>query len=80
MQVSVTVFDAVIKIAVISFLSLNVTQKQYRAVQLKLIQHHIKFHPDQLKRVRENEAKKFCFALNLWPPAKVKVSESGIKW
>ena len=33
-----------------------------------------------MKSVRENETNKFCFALTLWPPGKVKVSESGIKW
>ena len=30
-------------------------------------------------RVWENEVKRFCFALTLWPPAQFKVSESGIK-
>ena len=29
---------------------------------------------------RKNEASNFCLALILWPPAKVKVTESGIKW
>ena len=66
--------------SVISLLSLNLTQKQYRDVQLELLEHHVKFHPDQMKSVKENEPKRFWFALNLWPPAKVKVSESGIKW
>ena len=27
----------------------------------------------------KNEAKRFCFALTLWPSAKVKVKENGIK-
>ena len=29
--------------------------------------------------MQESEAKRFCFALTLLPPADVKVSESGIK-
>ena len=41
---------------------------------------HIKFHPDQMKSVGENEAKSLYFALTLWPPGKVKVSEIGIDW
>ena len=28
---------------------------------------YIKFHPDQLKSVWENEAMRFCFVLTLWP-------------
>ena len=36
-----------------------VTQQKYPDVQLQLLQHHIKFHRDQLKSVRENEAKRF---------------------
>ena len=47
-------------------------------MQLELLQQHIKFHPDQLKNVRENEAKRFCFSLTLWLSAKVKVSENCI--
>ena len=38
----------------------------------------MKFHTDQLKGVKENEAKKFCFAQTFWPPGKVKVNENGI--
>ena len=53
--------------------------EQSQDVQLELLHHHIKFHPDQMKSVRENEAKRFCFALTLWPSGKVKVSKSGIK-
>ena len=49
-------------------------------VQLKLLQHKIKFQPDQLKSARENGAMRFYFALTLWPQLKVKVSENGIKW
>ena len=45
-----------------------------------LLRQNITFHHDQMKRVGENEANKFCFALTLWLPGKVKVSESGIKW
>ena len=33
-----------------------------------------------MKIVPENEANMFWFALTMWPPGKVKVSESGIKW
>ena len=31
-----------------------------------------------MKSVGENEANRNCFAFTLWPPDKVKVSESGI--
>ena len=34
-------------------------------MQLKMFQDKIKFHPDQLKHVQENEANKFCFTL-IW--------------
>ena len=53
--------------------------KLYQDVSHGLLQHHIKFHPDQLKSVQENEANGFCFALTLWPPAKADVTESGMK-
>ena len=56
-------FDAVSKTAVISLVSLALTQKSYQDVQNELLQNHNKFHPDQLKSVRENEAKRFSFAL-----------------
>ena len=42
--------------------------------------HHMKFHPDQMKSVRENEANRFCFVLTMWPIDTVKVSESSMKW
>ena len=67
------------KKAVISLSMVNFTQKLYQDVQLELLQHQIKFHPDQLKRIDKNLAKRFCFVLILWPSAKVKVSESGMK-
>ena len=38
----------------------------------------IKFHPDQLKSVWENDTKRFCFVLTVWPPTKVRVNDSGI--
>ena len=60
-------------------ITLNLAQEQYQDVQTELIQHHSKFHPDLLKSVWENEAYWICFALVLWPPAKM-VSESGMKW
>ena len=46
-------FDAVSKTAVISFVSYSSTQQQNHNVQLELLQHHINFHPDQLKSVQE---------------------------
>ena len=69
MQISVKVFvlfwflDAVSKTAAISFVYLNVTQKKYQNIQLDLLQLHTKFHPDQLKSVQENEAKRFALTL-----------------
>ena len=41
--------DAVGKAVAISLVSVNLIQKQYRDIQLELLQRHIKFHPDQLK-------------------------------
>ena len=41
--------------------------------------YHIKIHPDQLKSVQENEVNRFCSALTLKPPAKIKVTETGIR-
>ena len=45
-----------------------------------MLNDHIRFNPDQMKSVWENEWDKFYFALILQPPDKIKVSESGIKW
>ena len=50
-------FAAVSKTAVITL------YMQYVDVHLELFQCHLKLHPDQLKRVWENEANRFCFAL-----------------
>ena len=55
--------DAVSKTALNSLGPLNLILKRY--IQLDLPQHHSQFHPDQLKRVGQNEAKSFCFVLNL---------------
>ena len=60
-----------------SLVTVNLTQVLCHDVQLELLQHHIKFLPDQLKGVRENEGKGFCFALILWHPDKV---TSQWKW
>ena len=49
-------------------------------IHFDLLHHQIKFHPKQMKSVEENDANRFCFALALRPPGKVKVSESGLKW
>ena len=48
--------------------------------QLELLKHFIKLHSDQLTSVCENETKMLCFLQTLWPSAKVKFIESGIKW
>ena len=63
--------DTISKTAVISLVSLNLTWKQYQDIQFELLQHHINFHPDHLKHVWENKAKRFCFVLTLWPLVKV---------
>ena len=63
----VSVFDMVLKTAIITLVTLNLTPKKYYYVQLELLQKQITFYPDHLKSVQENEAKKFCFALTLWP-------------
>ena len=58
--------------------TINPTERRkYQDVQVELLQQQIKFHPDQLKSAQENEAKRFCFVLTLWPPAKVKVRKSA---
>ena len=51
MHANVKLFEAVSKTAVISLLSLNLTQNLYWDVQFDLLQHHIKLHPDLLKNV-----------------------------
>ena len=33
-----------------------------------------RFHPEHIKNVEENEANRFCFALTLRPPARIKVT------
>ena len=43
--------DAVSKTAVIPRVSRNFSQKLSQHVQIELLQHHIKFHPDQMKSV-----------------------------
>ena len=58
------VFNTV-KQQVISPDSTNLIKKQYQNVQLNLLQHNIKFHPDQLKSEPESDANKPGFALNL---------------
>ena len=51
--------------AVFSLFSLNVTQNSIRIFNLNCS--NTEFHADQLKTVQENEVKRFCFALTLWP-------------
>ena len=51
--------------AAISLVSINLTKKSPQDVQLELHHHHIKFHPDQMKSVGENEVKRFYFVLTL---------------
>ena len=52
MHANIEVLYAVSKTSVISFVSLNLTQKYNQNVQLKLFQLHIKFHPNQLKSLQ----------------------------
>ena len=54
-------FDAVSRTAIISFCLLNLTQPE-------MLQHCIKFYPDQLKSVWDNDANSFSFALTPSPP------------
>ena len=42
---------------------MNITQKKSQSAQLELLFHHIKFYPDQIKSVRENEANRFALYL-----------------
>ena len=58
-------FDTVCKTAVVYLISINFIQKQSHDVQLKFLHHHIKFHLDQMKSMRENEANRFCLVLTL---------------
>ena len=46
--------------AAIPIFLIDLTQKKSQDVQLELLHHHIKFPPDQMKSVHENEA--FGFA------------------
>ena len=65
MRANTKLFDAVSKTVVISLESINFTQTYYQDVQLELVQHNIKFQPDQLKRAQENEANRLGFVLTL---------------
>ena len=58
-------FDAVSKTAVISLVLINLTQKYCQDIYIELLYDHIRFHPDQLTIVQENEANMLCFALTL---------------
>ena len=73
-------FLTVSETEVICLASLTLTQQYYQDVQLEVLPHHLKFHPDQMKSVGENEAIRFYFALTWCPQDKVKISDSGIKW
>ena len=66
MHANIKLFDAVSKTAVISLVSINLTQILLKYVQLELLHHHIKVYPNHMKSVRENEANRLCFALTLW--------------
>ena len=68
--------DTVSKTAVISLLSLNLTQKQFQNVQLKLLQHHIQISSWSAEKCGRKWSQYFA----LYPPGKVKVFGSGIKW
>ena len=57
--------DAVIGTAVIFLIYVNLILKSYQDIQLKLLQLYIKFRPDHLRSVRENETNRFCFLLTL---------------
>ena len=74
------VFNAVSKTAAVFLDYANITQNQYKNVQLELLQCLTKFHPVQLEIIKENESKSFCFAPILWAPVEVKVNGSSIKW
>ena len=55
----------------------NLTQNWYQNIQLELLQHHVKFHPNDLKSVQENEANRLCLC---WPcdPSQGQVIETSI--
>ena len=57
-----------------------VKQNQCHDVQPDVLQQHISFNPDKLKRVCENEESRFCFVLLLISPVEVKVHETDEKW
>ena len=80
MHANAKFWHAVSKTAVFPLVSINLIQKKSQGVQLELLQHYIKVHPDQMKSAGENEASRFSFALILWSPGKVKANETGIKW
>ena len=71
---TITFLDAISKIVVIALVSKHLTKKRYQDVQLE---HLIKFHHNQLKNARENQAKGFCIALTLVTPSQ---SQGHWKW
>ena len=80
MQAFVKVYiDALHKTAITFLYYTNLNQKKkFQDNWPDLLHHNSKFHSDQFKSVWANEPIKFCFVLALWPPAKVKVTESDI--
>ena len=51
------------KRAAFPLVSINLTQKKTQDTKLELLHHYLKFHPDQMKSVGENDANRYCFAL-----------------
>ena len=78
MHANVNFFYAVNKTAVISHHYTETHSKAVSGYWTWIVP--TPFHPIQLKSVGENKANSFCFELTLWPPAKVKVTDGGIKW
>ena len=71
MHVTISGFDAISEAAVVSLDDINPCPVYIHDVQTVFFQQHFKFHPYQIKYVRENEANWFCFPPILLPSAKV---------
>ena len=53
-------FNEVNKTAAISLISINLIQMYPQDVQLELLHHNVKLHPDQMKNVQGNETNSFA--------------------
>ena len=58
----------------------TLNQDLHDDVQLELLQDHVKFEPDQLTNVIENEANMVCILVSLWPETRLKTLRLLYLW